>query len=187
VQTTFLTSHPQPGGVQSEHDVLTCLVTSCVSTPFYACHLFHATHFFEIYTRNRDFVRLPPQTPILTHLNTRSILQGGYAHPLTRTWQGKRPLDKSMFMYPIFITDDPNASVEIPSLPGQRRWGVDRLEEFLGPLVNKGLKSVILFGVPVKGPKVSATRSRGLRRPILTGFGGLRSTLLTHILISMTG
>lgn len=64
-----------------------------------------------------------------------------------------------MFMYPIFITDDPNASVEIPSLPGQRRWGVDRLEEFLGPLVNKGLKSVILFGVPVKSPKVSLTRA----------------------------
>ncbi len=30
-------------------------------------------------------------------------------------------------------------------LPNQRRWGVDRLEGFLGPLVEKGLKSVILF------------------------------------------
>jgi len=53
-----------------------------------------------------------------------------------------------MFMYPIFITDDPEASVVIPTLPGQRRWGVNKLESFIGPLVQKGLKSVILFGVP---------------------------------------
>ena len=57
-------------------------------------------------------------------------------------------------MYPIFITDDPQARVEIPSLPGQCRWGVERLEEFIGPLVKKGLKSVILFGVPLTCPKV---------------------------------
>lgn len=34
-------------------------------------------------------------------------------------------------MYPIFITDDPDARVEIPSLLGQCRWGVNRLDEFL--------------------------------------------------------
>lgn len=59
-----------------------------------------------------------------------------------------------MLMYPIFITDDPEASVIIQALPGQRRWGVDRLEEFIGPLVSKGLKSVILFGVPLNCIKV---------------------------------
>lgn len=78
-----------------------------------------------------------------------SILQGGYQHPVSRSWQGRRALTKSMFMYPIFITDDPNASVLIPSLPGQHRWGVNKLVEFLGPLVKKGLSSVILFGVPL--------------------------------------
>jgi len=56
-------------------------------------------------------------------------------------------------MYPIFITDDPDASLAIPSLPGQRRWGVNQLEGFLGPLVQKGLRSVILFGVPLKCEK----------------------------------
>jgi len=84
-----------------------------------------------------------------------SILQGGYAHPLSREWQARRQLTKAMLMYPIFITDDPNASEIIQSLPGQRRWGVDRLEGFLDPLVKKGLKSVILFGVPMKCEKVS--------------------------------
>lgn len=59
-----------------------------------------------------------------------------------------------MLMYPIFVTDDPEASVVIQSLPGQRRWGVNRLKEFIGPLVKKGLKSVILFGVPLNCVKV---------------------------------
>lgn len=63
-----------------------------------------------------------------------------------------------MLMYPIFITDDPNASVDIPSLPNQRRWGVNKLETFLGPLVQKGLKSVILFGVPLNCQKVRHTQ-----------------------------
>lgn len=40
-------------------------------------------------------------------------------------------------------------------MPGQKRWGVNKLEGFLGPLVKKGLRSVILFGVPEKKPKVS--------------------------------
>ena len=87
----------------------------------------------------------------------RSVLQGGYQHPLSRSWQARRTLTKSMLMYPIFITDDPDAHVEIPSLPGQARWGVNKIEEFLGPLVKKGLKSVILFGVPLKCEKVDSS------------------------------
>jgi porphobilinogen synthase len=59
-----------------------------------------------------------------------------------------------MLMYPIFITDDPDASDVIASLPGQRRWGINKLEEFIGPLVQKGLKSVLLFGVPLNCVKV---------------------------------
>ncbi|KAE8229651.1 hypothetical protein CF326_g5375 [Tilletia indica] len=83
-----------------------------------------------------------------------AFLHASYAHPLTRSLQSQsRALTKDMFMYPIFITDDPDASIELASMPGQRRWGVNKLEEFLGPLVRKGLKSVILFGVPTKAPK----------------------------------
>ncbi|KAF8919747.1 hypothetical protein CPB85DRAFT_1429238 [Mucidula mucida] len=86
---------------------------------------------------------------LYAHYVARSILQGGYAHPLSRSWQNRRQLTKSMLMYPIFITDDPDAEVEIASLPGQKRWGVNRLEQFIAPLVAKGLTSVILFGVPL--------------------------------------
>lgn len=51
-------------------------------------------------------------------------------------------------MYPIFVHDHPDVVTSIPTLPGQKRWGLNLLEEFVGSLVAKGLRSVILFGVP---------------------------------------
>jgi porphobilinogen synthase len=92
-----------------------------------------------------------------------SILQGGYHHPVIRAWQGRQSLTKEMLMYPIFVTDDPQAEVEIATLPGQKRWGVEKLEKFLAPLVNKGLRSVILFGVPFLCQKVLGMDDYGSR------------------------
>ncbi|KAG9775163.1 tetrapyrrole biosynthesis, porphobilinogen synthase, partial [Aureobasidium melanogenum] len=54
-----------------------------------------------------------------------------------------------MLIYPLFITDNPNEMTPIPSLPNQNRLGLNKLVPFLTPLVQKGLRSVILFGVPL--------------------------------------
>ncbi|KAI7176666.1 Delta-aminolevulinic acid [Hortaea werneckii] len=78
-----------------------------------------------------------------------SQLHGGYSHPLARAWQAERQLTKSMLIYPIFVTDNPDEMEPIPSLPGQKRMGINRVVEFLRPLVQKELRSVILFGVPL--------------------------------------
>jgi porphobilinogen synthase len=59
-----------------------------------------------------------------------------------------------MLIYPIFVSDDPEAEEIIHSLPGQKRWGVNKLEGLLRPLIEKGLKSVMIFGVPMKMQKV---------------------------------
>ena len=72
-----------------------------------------------------------------------------------------------MFIYPIFISDDPDAEEVISSLPGQKRWGINKLEGFLAPLVQKGLKGVILFGVPMKMEKVSWTAPPKLHAPTI--------------------
>ncbi|KAG9302934.1 hypothetical protein G9A89_022351 [Geosiphon pyriformis] len=88
-----------------------------------------------------------------------SILQGGYHHPTIRQWQSEHVLRKSSLMYPIFVTDVPDIEEEILSLPGQKRWGLKTLPFLLKPLVRKGLKSVILFGVPIITPK-DATGSK---------------------------
>lgn len=40
-----------------------------------------------------------------------------------------------------------NAKEEIPSLPNVYRLGINRVKEYLEPIVKLGLKSVLLFGV----------------------------------------
>jgi porphobilinogen synthase len=81
-----------------------------------------------------------------------------------------------MLMYPIFVTDDPTSRVEIPSLPGQCRWGVDRLEGFIGPLVQKGLRSVILFGVPLNCEKdMRGTPADDHQGPVILAIKKLRA------------
>lgn len=79
-----------------------------------------------------------------------SILAGGYNHPLLREWQNERQLTKNMFIFPLFISDDPEEETPIKSLPNIKRFGVNKLSAYLRPLVEKGLRSVILFGVPMK-------------------------------------
>jgi porphobilinogen synthase len=54
-----------------------------------------------------------------------------------------------MLIYPLFITDNPDEETPIPSLPNQSRRGLNRLVPFLTPLIRKGLRSVMLFGVPL--------------------------------------
>lgn len=76
-----------------------------------------------------------------------SLLASGYAHPLSRSWQNTRQLTKDVLIYPLFVHADPDAENEIPSLPGQKQWGINKLIPFVEKLVNKGLKSVLLFGI----------------------------------------
>lgn len=79
-----------------------------------------------------------------------SILGGGYFHPLLRQWQNSRQLTKDLFIYPLFVSDDPDEEFEISALPNQKRWGVNKLVPFVKTLVDKGLRAVLLFGVPLK-------------------------------------
>ncbi|KAM4664858.1 delta-aminolevulinic acid dehydratase [Discoglossus pictus] len=83
-----------------------------------------------------------------------SILHSGYFHPVLRSWQtAPTSLDPTNLMYPIFITDSADAVEPIPSLPGVARFGVNKLEDMLRPLVDDGLKCVLIFGVPGKVTK----------------------------------
>ncbi|EXF85600.1 delta-aminolevulinic acid dehydratase [Colletotrichum paranaense] len=79
-----------------------------------------------------------------------SQLHGGYFHPLARSWQAERQLTKSMLIYPLFISDQDDEEILIPSLPGQYRRGINKTMAWLEVLVRKGLRSVMLFGVPVR-------------------------------------
>lgn len=57
-------------------------------------------------------------------------------------------VDKSALVYPMFVMEGENKKEEIPSMAGQYRYSVDRMEEKLVELQDAGVSSVMLFGIP---------------------------------------
>jgi porphobilinogen synthase len=53
------------------------------------------------------------------------------------------------FIYPLFIEEAENIKKEIVSMPGIFRYSLDRISEELDEVVALGIKSVILFGIPL--------------------------------------
>ena len=85
---------------------------------------------------------LIPHTPLHKHR-----LHPGYSHPLLHLWHNESPISAHDLVYPIFVTDSPPPATPIASLPGQFRWPVSLLPDLLTPLVQSGLRAVLLFGV----------------------------------------
>ena len=57
-------------------------------------------------------------------------------------------MDKSSLVYPMFVVEGVNIKEEIPSMYGQYRYSVDRMEEKLLELAEAGVQNVMLFGIP---------------------------------------
>ena len=56
----------------------------------------------------------------------------------------------SSLIYPMFVVEGKNVREEIPSMPGQYRWSLDRLPEKLDELMQAGVSSLMLFGIPAE-------------------------------------
>lgn len=69
-------------------------------------------------------------------------------HPLLRKMVRETRMDVSSLVYPIFIIEGINKKEEIPSMPGQYRWSIDRMGEKLSQLLDAGVSSVMFFGIP---------------------------------------
>lgn len=65
-------------------------------------------------------------------------------------------VDKSSLIYPLFVKDGNNIEEEIPSMPGQFRYSVDRLPYELERLTKAGVSSLMLFGIPDKKDEVGS-------------------------------
>lgn len=59
-------------------------------------------------------------------------------------------ISKDSLVYPFFVTEGTNIKEEIKTMPGQYRWSIDRLYELFDELLKKGVKSVLIFGIPDK-------------------------------------
>ena len=57
-------------------------------------------------------------------------------------------MDKSSRVYPMFVMDGENKKEEIPTMPGQFRYTLDRMPEILQEMADAGVGSVMLFGIP---------------------------------------
>lgn len=58
-------------------------------------------------------------------------------------------LQVSDFIYPLFIEEGTNIKKEIVSMPGIFRYSIDQIDAELHEVVDLGIKSVILFGIPL--------------------------------------
>ncbi|KAM6430818.1 LOW QUALITY PROTEIN: delta-aminolevulinic acid dehydratase-like [Liasis olivaceus] len=86
-------------------------------------------------------------------VQARPPLHSGYFHPVLRLQATAAALDARHLVYPVFVSDTPDAVEPIAGLPGRARYGVHRLEELLAPLVGDGLQCVLIFGVPSRATK----------------------------------
>ena len=57
-------------------------------------------------------------------------------------------MDKSSLVYPMFVMDGENKKEEIPTMPGQFRYTLDRMPAILQEMADAGVGSVMLFGIP---------------------------------------
>lgn len=65
-------------------------------------------------------------------------------------------VDPASLIYPMFVMDGTNLVEEIPSLPGQYRYTVDRMSEELERLSRAGVSNVMLFGIPAEKDSVGS-------------------------------
>ena len=68
--------------------------------------------------------------------------------PVLRKMVRETRMDKSSLIYPMFVMEGSNIKQEIPTMPGQYRYSVDRLPEALEAVAEAGVPSVMLFGIP---------------------------------------
>lgn len=59
-------------------------------------------------------------------------------------------LEISDFIYPLFVVEGENIKREIPSMPDCYHFSVDKLEDEIKEIVDLGIRTVILFGIPNK-------------------------------------
>ena len=59
-------------------------------------------------------------------------------------------------IYPLFVIEGENLCNPIPSMPGICQYSIDRLAEEMDRVMQAGIKSVLLFGVPAHKDEVGS-------------------------------
>lgn len=59
-------------------------------------------------------------------------------------------------IYPLFIEEGTNTETEIVSMPGIKRWSLDRISKELDEVVALDIPAVLLFGIPSKKDEIGS-------------------------------
>lgn len=70
------------------------------------------------------------------------------SNPTIRGMVRETRVSTDTLIYPLFVVEGTNIKEEIPSMPGQYRYSIDRLGEELDQVCKAGVKSILLFGIP---------------------------------------
>ncbi len=70
--------------------------------------------------------------------------------PNMRALVRENHLSTDDLIYPIFVAEGQNIKREISSMPGIYNLSLDHLEEEMNEVVSLGIKSVLLFGIPIE-------------------------------------
>ena len=65
-------------------------------------------------------------------------------------------ISKDSLIYPMFFEEGENIFEEIESMPGQYRMSIDRCDGVIKELLDAGVKSVMLFGIPKSKDEVGS-------------------------------
>jgi porphobilinogen synthase len=71
-------------------------------------------------------------------------------NPQIRAMVRETVLTPNDFIYPLFVRHGKDVKQEIPSMPGQYQWSLDRLPAEAESIASLGIPAVILFGIPAE-------------------------------------
>src|SRR5262245_5012051 len=102
--------------------------------------------------------------------------------PLVRELVRETNLMASNFILPLFVRHGRGISKDIPSMPGHSQLSIDRLGEVVGPALDFGIKSYILFGIPDEKDAVGSS-AWDENSIVCQAIRELRNTFATKIII----
>ncbi|CAD0195768.1 unnamed protein product [Chrysodeixis includens] len=111
-------------------------------------------------------------------LSAEHVLQGGYFHSTLRKLQEPNTsIEPHNIMYPVFLLEDDNELQHVGSMPDVCRYGIEQLIKRLHQLVEKGLKSILIFGIVNTLEKdASGTAADCPENPVIKALPRLRET-----------
>lgn len=78
------------------------------------------------------------------------------ANAIIRNMVRETRISKDSLIYPMFFEEGENIFEEIESMPGQYRMSIDRCDSVIKELLDAGVKSVMLFGIPKNKDEVGS-------------------------------